>query len=112
MFDFTYIYFHLIYFFFKRAKKKYVWNKTADTTFIKVVISNDIDDIGNLEDLLDKKCGNLKVASNGGERTRNINQKKMFYRRFISLYRSSLPDKCCNRVYFFNNQVKYCESVR
>ena len=41
----------------------------------------DIDDIGNLEDLprfvfIDEECWNLKVVINGGELTRNINQKK------------------------------------
>ena len=41
----------------------------------------DIDDIGNLEDLLrivfiHEECGNLKVFVGGGELTRNINQKK------------------------------------
>ena len=52
-----------------------------ETTFLKVVIGIDIDDIGNLEDFLklafiDEKCGNLKVVIDGGELTRNINQKK------------------------------------
>ena len=41
----------------------------------------DIDDIENLEDLprfvlIDEKCRNLKVVKDGGELTRNINQKK------------------------------------
>ena len=41
----------------------------------------DLDDIGNLEDLLrlvfiNEKCENLIVVSDGGERTRNKNQKK------------------------------------
>ena len=40
----------------------------------------DIDDIGNLEDsprlvLINEKCGNFMVANDGGELTRNINQK-------------------------------------
>ena len=52
-----------------------------ETTFLKVVIGIDIDDIGNLENLLklvfiNKKCGDLKVVIDGGELTRNINQKK------------------------------------
>ena len=39
----------------------------------------DIDDIGNLEDLLrimfiHEECGNLKVFVDGGEVTRNINK--------------------------------------
>ena len=41
----------------------------------------DIDDIGNLEDsprlaFIDVECGNLIVVNDGGELTRNINQKK------------------------------------
>ena len=41
----------------------------------------DIDDIGNLEDsprlvFIDEECGNLIVVNDGGELTRNINQKK------------------------------------
>ena len=41
----------------------------------------DIDDIGNLENLprfvfIDEECGNLKVVNDGGELTKNINQKK------------------------------------
>ena len=43
----------------------------------------DIDDIGNLEDLLriviiHEECSNLKVFVDGGELTRNINKKKPF----------------------------------
>ena len=41
----------------------------------------DINENGNLEDsprlvLFDEECGNLIVVNNGGELTRNINQKK------------------------------------
>ena len=41
----------------------------------------DIDDIGNLEAstrlvFIDEECGNLIVVNDGGELTRNINQKK------------------------------------
>ena len=55
----------------------------------------DIDDIGNLEDLLrivflHEEFGNLKVFVDDGELTRNI--------------------KSVNQ-YFFNKHVKYCESV-
>ena len=44
-------------------------------------VIDDIDDIGNLEDLLRKviiheECGNLKVLVDGRELTRNINKKK------------------------------------
>ena len=43
----------------------------------------DIDDIGNLEDLLriviiHEECSNLKVFVDSGELTRNINKKKPF----------------------------------
>ena len=41
----------------------------------------DIDDTGNLDDLpwfvfIDNECGNLKVVSDGGELSGNINQKR------------------------------------
>ena len=41
----------------------------------------DIDDIGNLDHLpwfvfINNECGNLKVVSDGGELSRNINQKR------------------------------------
>ena len=65
----------------------------------------DIDDIGNLEDLLrimftHKECGNRKVFVDGGEFTRNINTD-----------RCPLCDKCYRREYFLNANMKYCESV-
>ena len=49
--------------------------------FIKNVIAIDIDDIGNLEDLLklvfiDEKSLNFKVVIAGRDLTRNIDQKK------------------------------------
>ena len=72
----------------------------------------DIDDIGNLEDsqrllFIDEECENLIEVNDGGELTRNINQKK---NRIV--YRCPLSNKFCRRVYFFNNHVEYCESVR
>ena len=73
--------------------------------FIKNVIAIDIDDIGNLEDLLklvfiDEKSLNFKVVIAGRDLTRNIDQKKtsdilQAYRS--SFYRSSLSDKRCRR---------------
>ena len=41
----------------------------------------DTDDIGNLEDtprfvFIDEECENLKIVNDGGELTRNMNQKK------------------------------------
>ena len=80
----------------------------------------DIDGIGNLEDwnrlvLIDEKCGNFIVVSDGGKLTRNINQKKKSdetltkrrIRRFTITYRCALIEKCCRREYFFSNHVKY-----
>ena len=38
----------------------------------------DIDDIGEIEDLvfINEECGNLRVFADGGELTRNINEKE------------------------------------
>ena len=75
----------------------------------------DIDDIGNLEDLLrivfiHEKCGNLKVFVDGGELNRIINEKKK--PSVLQTYRCPLCDKCFMREYFCDNHVEYCESVR
>ena len=75
----------------------------------------DIDNIGNLEDLLRKvfiheECRNLKVFVDDGELTRNINKKKK--PGFLQAYRCPLCDKCYREEYFFNNYAAYCESVR
>ena len=75
----------------------------------------DIDDIGNLEDLLrivfiHEECGNLKVFVDGGELTTNINKKKKL--GVLQAYRCPLCDKFYRREYFFNTNVEYCESVR
>ena len=54
-----------------------------------------LDDIGNLEDLLvliNEEGGNPKVVFDGGEFTRNINQKKK--PGLLQVCRSSLWDKC------------------
>ena len=55
----------------------------SEKIFITVEELNcvDIDDIGNLDDLpwfvfIDNECGNLKVVSDCGELSRNINQKR------------------------------------
>ena len=74
----------------------------------------DIDDIGNLEDLLrivfiHEECGNLKVFVDGRELTGNINKKKK--PGVLQAYRCPLCDKCYRREYFFNTNVEYCESV-
>ena len=75
----------------------------------------DIDDIGNLEDLLrivfiHEECGNLKVFVDGRELTGNINKKKK--PGVLQAYRCPLCVKCSRREYFFNTNVEYCESVR
>ena len=74
----------------------------------------DIDDIGNLEDLLrivfiHEECGNLKVFVDGRELIENSKKKKP---GFLQAYRCPLCDKCYRRDYFFNTNVEYCESVR
>ena len=66
----------------------------------------DIDDIGNLEDLLrivflHDECGGPKVFVDHGELTRNINTD-----------RCPLCDKWFRTNYFFNTNVEYCESGR
>ena len=72
----------------------------------------DIDDIGNLKDLLrivfiHEEYGNLKVFVDGRELTGNINKPGA-----LQTYRCPLCDKCYRREYFFNTNVEYCESVR
>ena len=67
--------------------------KSRRLRFPKVVIGIDKEHIGNLKDLLkavfiDEECGNLKVVIDGGELTRNINQKKKS--GVLLAYRSSL----------------------
>ena len=75
----------------------------------------DINDIGNLEDLLrivfiHEECGNLKVFVDGGELTRNINKKKK--PGVLQACRYPLCDKYYRREDFFNTNVEFCESVR
>ena len=74
----------------------------------------DIDDIGNLEDLLrivfiHEECGNLKVFVNSGKLSRIINEKKN--PGVLQTYRCPLCDKCFMREYFYNKHVEHCESV-
>ena len=81
----------------------------------KVPIGIEIDDIGNLEDLLrvvwiDEECQNLKIVNGSGELTTNIRQKKMS--DFLPAFRYPLCDKYCKGEHFFNKQVECCESVR
>ena len=75
--------------------------------------SIDIDDIGNLEDLLrivfiHEKCGNLEVFVDGGELTRNISKEKK--PGVLQAYRYLLCDKCYRKEYFIIANVEYCES--
>ena len=75
----------------------------------------DINDIGNLEDLLrivfiHEECGNLKVFVDGGELTRNINKKKK--PGVLQACRYPLCGKYYRREDFFNTNVEFCESVR
>ena len=74
----------------------------------------DIDDIGNLDDLLrivfiHEESGNLKVFIDDGELTRNINKKKK--PGVLQVYRCPHCDKFYRLEYFFNKHVEYCESV-
>ena len=68
-------------------KENYIFFEEKDDPSDKVVIVQeklddiDIDGIGNLVDLprlmfIEEECGNLKVVTDGGELTRNINIKK------------------------------------
>ena len=75
----------------------------------------DIDDIGNLEDLLGivfihEECGNVKVFVDSREFTGNINKKNK--PGVLQGYRCPLCDECYRREYLFNTNVEYCESVR
>ena len=60
----------------------------------------DIDEIGNVEDLpklvfINEECGNLQLVNDGGELTRNINQKKKS--NFSQSLGCPLSDKYCKR---------------
>ena len=76
----------------------------------KVVKGIEIDDNGNLEDLLrvvfiDEECRNLKVVIDSGKLIRNINQKKKSH--VLRAFRSPLCEKCCRREHLFNKQVQH-----
>ena len=73
-------------------------------------VIDDIDGIGNIEDLLrlviiHEECGNLKVFVDGVELT--INKKKK--QGVQQAYRCPLCDNFYRREYFFNKHVEYCE---
>ena len=59
--------------------------------------------------LINEECENPKVVVDGGELTRNINQKKNS--GVLQACRCLFCDKCYRREYFFNKNVEYCESV-
>ena len=77
----------MFYFFSLVFKKKnHSFIQEGNLSKKVVIVEEELDDIdinenGNLEDsprlvLFDEECGNLIVVNNGGELTRNINQKK------------------------------------
>ena len=60
-----------------------------------VIVEEELDSIGNLQDLLrlifiDKECGNVKVFVEGGDLTRNISQIKS---GFLQAYRCLLRER-------------------
>ena len=68
------------------SKKDHIFieedNPSEKVVILEEELNNvDINVFGKLEDLprlvfIDEECGNLKVVNDGGELTRNINQKK------------------------------------
>ena len=68
----------------------------------------DIDDIGNLEDLLRIVFIHEELTRNG-ELTININKKRP---DVLQACRCSLCNKFYRREYFFSKHVEYCESAR
>ena len=107
------IYFY--YNFFDRANEANIYEiKSRWLRSLQVVIVEEkldgfvIDDIETLQDLLgvvfiDKECGNLRVATDDGELTRNNNQKKKS--DLLQAYRCPLSKKCYRWDYFFNRCV-------
>ena len=84
----------------------------AELRWQKVVIGIDIDNIGNLEDLIritvfNEESGNYKIVV---ESLLEIFTKKES--DVSQAYRSPLCEKCYMRGYFFNKQLEYCEPVR
>ena len=97
-------------------KSLYIDKISEKNVIVKKEIDGiDIDDIGNLEDLLrtvfiHEECGNLKVFVEGLELTRNINEKKK--PGVLQAFICPLCEKCFCQEYFFNKHLEYCESVR
>ena len=56
-----------------------------------------------------EECGNLKGFLNGGELTKNINEKKK--PGVLQACRCPVSDNCFRRENFFNEHVEYCESA-
>ena len=91
-----------------------------DCMFTKVVIDEeewdgiDIDNIGNLEDLLIlafiyEECGNLKVVVEGGELLEILTKRRS--QTFCNPIFVHSVKKCCRREHFVNKQVEYREPV-
>ena len=59
---------------------------------------------------INKESGSPKVVVDGGELTRNINQKKK--RDILQACRCPLCDKSYRQEYFFYKHMEYCESGR
>ena len=95
-----------------RIARHFSNSKNCDTAVKEELDGIDIDDIGNLEDLLrivfiHEEFGNIKVFVEGRELTRNINKQKK--PGVLQAYRCPLCDKCYRKEYFFNMNVAYCE---
>ena len=90
----------------------FIENKDNPSEEIVIVVEQ-LDGIGNLEDsprlfFIDKECENLKVFVDGGDLTRNINEKKS---DFLQAYRYQLCDRQYGRYYFINKHADNYESV-
>ena len=111
------IFMFLFFSFYFQRKSRFSWRGQH---FKKILIVKeeldgiDIDDIGNVEDLLriafiHEECGNLKVFVDGWELIRNINKIKK--PGALQACRCPICDKFYRREYFFNKNMEYCESV-
>ena len=101
------IFFQFPSFIFKEDQVIVQENNPSQKNVTEELDGIDIDDIGNLEDLLrlvsiHEECGSLKVFVVGRELTRHINEKK----------RCTLGGKCFMQEYFCSKHVKYCESEK
>ena len=67
----------------------------------------DIDDVGNLEDLLKIVFIHEERDRDGRELTRNNNKEKKS--GILQAFRILLNEKCFRQEYFFNKHLKYYE---